>query len=415
MTPREQTQQPGIPRAFWLWIGAYFASSLGDAVFYFAMGWLATAHGPALAGLVMGTSIAVRTVLLLIGGAIADRASPRTVLLVGDITMLSVVVTFATLASMGSNSLLLMFATMALVGVADAFYRPISGSMARRLVPADAVPRATNIAQTGNQAVAAGGGVLGGFLIHQFGPTSALWFNAASFVLVLLVALFVIRPAPLPAKEYRTVISWEISRGISYVKRHPVLRPGLFIAAATAAITAPMPTLFIPLLARAKGWEADQAGLVVAAQAVGTIVTCLIIAKAGPHKRPGAVACAAPIAMAAGVWFEAQAEILLEAVIAATLMGAGLGLIISHLGPLLILSSPMKYLSRVQSLLIFAQSLAVAVSIPLMGFVVQRLGIEALATICCAGLVILSLWAWRTPMRYARRRKDDRVKDKVSA
>ncbi|MEJ5946923.1 hypothetical protein WDZ17_16635, partial [Pseudokineococcus basanitobsidens] len=60
------------------WIAGLFLSLLGDQVFFIALAWTATqVASPAVAGLVVAAGAVPRAVLMLGGGALADRAGPR--------------------------------------------------------------------------------------------------------------------------------------------------------------------------------------------------------------------------------------------------------------------------------------------------------------------------------------------------
>lgn len=54
--------------------GAVTVSQAGDGAPYFALGWAASGYGGAATGLVVAAITVPRTVLMLLGGAVADRA-----------------------------------------------------------------------------------------------------------------------------------------------------------------------------------------------------------------------------------------------------------------------------------------------------------------------------------------------------
>ncbi|MFD0348301.1 MFS transporter [Kitasatospora aburaviensis] len=85
-------------------------------------------------------------------------------------------------------------AAAAVIGTVDAFYLPASGSMPRRLVGAERLPRALALRQAGGQVAALFGAPLGGVLVALGGLSGAALADAVSFGVVLLVLLRV-RPA----------------------------------------------------------------------------------------------------------------------------------------------------------------------------------------------------------------------------
>ncbi|MET7507654.1 hypothetical protein [Streptomyces albidoflavus] len=83
-------RRPGkepLPRPYLLWLAGILASLAGNAVFFFALGWAAGAHGGAVAGLVLSAVTLPRVLLLLVGGVVSDRFSARSVLIAGDAAM----------------------------------------------------------------------------------------------------------------------------------------------------------------------------------------------------------------------------------------------------------------------------------------------------------------------------------------
>jgi hypothetical protein len=68
-----------LPRGYRVWVGSATLSQVGDAIVYFALGWAASGYGGVVAGLVLAGITVPRTVLLLVGAAVADRIGPRAV------------------------------------------------------------------------------------------------------------------------------------------------------------------------------------------------------------------------------------------------------------------------------------------------------------------------------------------------
>ena len=73
-----------LPATYDVWLAGSLVSQLGDAALYFALGWAASAIGGSAAGLVLSAIVLSRTVLLLLGGVVGDRAGARRVMITGD-------------------------------------------------------------------------------------------------------------------------------------------------------------------------------------------------------------------------------------------------------------------------------------------------------------------------------------------
>ncbi|WP_018217080.1 MFS transporter [Salinispora vitiensis] len=392
-----------LPTSYLLWLVGILASLLGNSLFYFALGWQASAHGGAIAGLVLTAITLPRVLLLLIGGAVGDRVSARRVLIIGDAAMLVFSVALAAAAyHLGAPPWLLLTAGVA-VGVADAFYLPASGSMPRRLVNPDQLSRALALRQAGGQVVAVGGGPLGGVLVGLAGLAGAALVNAVTFAAVLML-LIAIRPrygAPPPPGGGGVVRDAFDSLRVGF--RDPLLRPGLTMTGAAAAFLLPVLSLLVPLLARAEDWDAAAAGLILGAQSIGMLVVTLAVARRGPLGRPGLLSAWGLLIASTGVLGLALSPTAAVAIGAAVVLGLGSGLFAAHIGPLILGTTPETHLSRIQALLTLVQSLASLVMLNVLGTVVEHRGAVVAVVICAVatgGVGLLALLS--APLRTTR-------------
>ncbi|WP_327177481.1 MFS transporter [Streptomyces sp. NBC_01335] len=352
--------RPPLPRSYLWWLGGILTSLVGNSVLYFALGWAAGAHGGGVAGLALSAITLPRVLFLLVGGAVGDRVSARRVLITGDAAMLAFTLVLAAVAfHLGTPPWLLM-ATGVAIGVVDAFYLPASGSMPRRLVDEEQLPRALSLRQVGGQVIAMGGGPLGGALVGLAGLAGAALVDAGTFALTLVV-LLAVRPrreAPVRAPEPSGNILKEAMDGIRVAFVHPILRPALCLTGFAAGFLLPVLSLLLPLLAREREWGASGAGLVIGAQGVGMVAITLAVVKRGPLGRPGLLSAGALVLAGTGVLVLALAPGAPVAVLAGLVIGAGNGLFSAHIGPLVLASAPESHLSRVQAVLVLVQSLA---------------------------------------------------------
>ncbi|MFI7011515.1 MFS transporter [Streptomyces sp. NPDC050145] len=383
----------GLPRAYLLWLGGILVSLLGNAVFSFALGWAAAAHGGTVAGLALSAITLPRVLLLLVGGAVGDRVSARRVLIAGDAAMLVGTLVLAAVAYRLGTPPWLLVATGVALGVVDAFYLPASGSMPRRLVADDAqLPRALSLRQAGGQLIAMGGGPLGGVLVGLAGLVGAALVNAVTFACALLV-LTVVRPRSpaTPGTAAPGGILRQAGEGVRVAFAHPVLRPGLCLTGAAAGFLLPVMALLVPLLVRERGWGAAAAGLVIGAQGVGMVASTLVVVKRGPLGPPGLLSAAALLPAAAGVLGLALAPGAPAAVGAGFAVGAGSGIFAAHIAPLVLATAPESHLSRVQAVLVLVQSLALLLMNAVLGAFAELAGAGLALTGCAALLACTAL------------------------
>ncbi|MFB7268587.1 MFS transporter, partial [Streptomyces nojiriensis] len=150
-TARPVSARPALPRAYLFWLVGTRASLLGDAVLHFALGWAASAHGGGTGALVLTAITVPRTLLLLVGGAVGDRFGARRVMITGDAVMLTATLVLALVGLRLGASPWLLVVVAVIIGTVDAFYLPATGSMPRRLVGKDQLPRALALQQAGGQ------------------------------------------------------------------------------------------------------------------------------------------------------------------------------------------------------------------------------------------------------------------------
>ncbi|WP_307819834.1 MFS transporter [Streptomyces sp. MC1] len=383
----EGTGRVRLPGSYLLWLVGVLASLGGNTMFYFALGWAASAHGGAVTGIVLSAVTLPRVLLLLIGGVVSDRVSTRRVLITGDAAMLAFSLLLALIAYRFGAAPAVLIAAGAVVGVANAFYLPASASMPRRLVAKEQLPRALSLRQVGGQVVNMAGGPLGGVLVGLAGLVGATMVNAATFAVVLVI-LIVTRPRfEEPAKKSGNNILRDARDGIRLGASDPILRPSLILTGAAAGFLLPVLPLLLPLLARGEHWGSGTAGLVVGAQGLGMITITLGVVRGGPLGRPGLMSACGLVVAGLGVLLLAVAPALWAALGASFVIGAGNGLFSAHIVPLVLMVTPDSHISRIQSLLTLVQSAAVLVMNYLIGNLAVLGGVTVAFVVCAVAVI----------------------------
>lgn len=381
------TRQP-LPRKFYAWVSGALASQLGDAALYFALGWAASAHGGAAAGLVLSAIGLARTLLLLIGGTVGDRLGAHRIMIIGDGIMLAVSATLTVVAWRWGMPLAALVAVGLIIGTVDAFYLPASGSMPRRLVSPAQLPRALALRQGGTQLVSIAGGPLGGLVVAAAGLAAAASLDAVTFAIVLAV-LIAIRPrrATLDSGP-RQHLAREALDGVRVAFSTSGLAPTLLLVAIAAGFILPVSSLLIPLLARAHAWPAHAAGLLVGAQGAGAVLITLVVARRGSHTRPGTTALLGLVITALGQIALAVAPTVPVASGAAVGMGIGTGLFISHLAPVVLSAAPPTHLARIQAMITLVQALALAATNNILGNIAHAFQPRGAIFVCAAVVTV---------------------------
>jgi MFS family permease len=390
--PAVEAAVPGStapPARYWGWLAAMGLSLLGTQVLAFGMTWAAASLSGVLAGLVLTAIVLPRVLLLLVGGAVADRAGPFRVLLVGDGVMVAVTLGLAlTLVSAGLSPALLVGAALA-IGVVDAFYLPASGTMPRRLAPGPPLARAMAARQLTGQLAAFAGAPLGGLLVALAGLAAAAFFDAATFALMFLV-LVLLRPRHAPESRPEPGPSlWRRSLdGIRLVATDRALRLSMLLVCAAGGLLLPVSSLLVPLLGRERGWSAGTAGLVVGAVAFGTASVALAVLARSTFSRPE-VAGPAGLLLAAGAVAGLALPLPAPAAVPLGLViGLGTGVFVAHVGPLILGRTPASHMSRVQAVLVLAQSVPLLATNPALGAAVDVVGAPTVLVVCGAALAV---------------------------
>ncbi|WP_327739819.1 MFS transporter [Streptomyces nojiriensis] len=384
--PVSARPRPALPRVYLVWLIGTRASLLGDAVLYFALGWAASAHGGGMGALVLTAVTLPRTLLLLLGGAVGDRFGARRVMITGDAVMLTATLVLALVGPRLGASPWLLVMVAVVIGTVDAFYLPATGSMPRRLVGKDQLPRALAMQQAGGQIASLLGAPVGAVLVAAAGLTGAAVADAGTFAIVLVV-LVCVRPAFDVERSPRGegLLAGAVG-GVRIAVGDPVLRPALLLTAAAAGLLLPVVSLLNPLLAREHGWGAGVAGLVAGGQSLGMIAVALVVARRGTMGRIGRGAALGLCVSAPGITAVALADTAAVAVAGGIVVGAGSGMFACHIGPLVLTNIPDTHLARMQALLVLVQSLALVVGNNALGALADAQGATLAAVVCAVGV-----------------------------
>ncbi|MFF3089481.1 MFS transporter [Streptomyces nojiriensis] len=384
--PVSARPRPALPRVYLVWLIGTRASLLGDAVLYFALGWAASAHGGGMGALVLTAVTLPRTLLLLLGGAVGDRFGARRVMITGDAVMLTATLVLALAGPRLGASPWLLVMVAVVIGTVDAFYLPATGSMPRRLVGKDQLPRALAMQHAGGQIASLLGAPVGAVLVAAAGLTGAAVADAGTFAIVLVV-LVCVRPAFDVERSPRGegLLAGAVG-GVRIAVGDPVLRPVLLLTAAAAGLLLPVVSLLNPLLAREHGWGAGVAGLVAGGQSLGMIAVALVVSRRGTMGRIGRGAALGLCVSAPGIAAVALADAAAVAVAGGILVGAGSGMFACHIGPLVLTHIPDTHLARMQALLVLVQSLALVVGNNALGALADAQGATLAAVVCAVGV-----------------------------
>jgi len=404
--PSASTKRPGLVRRingafragplavrdFRLLSFGLLASTVGDFCYAVALPWLVlSAHGgPVLLGTVLACYGVPRTVLIPVGGVLADRLSPRAVMLAADAVRCVLVALLAYFAAGGHDSLAFLGPVAALIGAGEGMFLPASAAIMPSLLPAESLQAGNGLSAAMIQIGSFAGPVLGGILVTTTKSSAAAFaVDAASFAIsAAALALMRRRPARAAAPEAAfsaesesagtpsartSAAATEETSIVRFFLHARVLQVIVLIAVLANFVIAGAFDVALPALAHAR-YAATGYGVLIASFGVGSLIGTLAAARLGSLRRPAMAACAAFLAGGVALSVLPFLGGLPGAAAAAAAFG-GLG----NFGNVIIITllqqwAPAHLLGRVMSVVMLASIGAFPASAALSGLLVHKLG-----------------------------------------
>jgi MFS transporter, ENTS family, enterobactin (siderophore) exporter len=256
---------------------------------------------------------------MLIGGALADAADRRRLVLVTEAAGGVIIAGLAVNAASGHPRLWLLFFLTAASGAAAGLGAPARSAAAATLVPADQLPAAVALNATVNQTAALAGPAAAGLVIARFGVTAAFATDAVSYLFCALVAA---RMRPLrPGGGGRRVGLGSFAESLGSLRRHR-LAAGLLLIDVNAMVFG-MPSALFPAIGTGTfHGGAAAVGLLYAAPAAGALVGALTSGWIGRVRRAGRALLASVAAWGLAICGFGVAPDLLAGVALLALAGA---------------------------------------------------------------------------------------------
>ena len=190
---------PLAVRSFRLLAAGQFASTIGDYCYAVALPWLVLSnHGTTvLLGTVLACYGVPRTIFIPVGGILADKLGPRSLMLFADVLRCVLVGVLTFLAARHTASLVTLGPTAALIGAGEGLFLPASFTIMPSLLDGDRLAAGNALSSTAVQVGSLIGPAIGGALVATTGAsTAAFGIDAASFaVSAVSLALIPRRPA----------------------------------------------------------------------------------------------------------------------------------------------------------------------------------------------------------------------------
>lgn len=224
-------------------------------------------HSTLLVGTLGLVELAALLVFAMLGGAMADAADRRTMVLLSEAGLLLGSLLMAGNSVLARPQLWLIFAVALLWGSLDAVQRPSLDAMLPRLVEREELAAAGALMSLRGTLGMVAGPALGGVLITLIGLPLTYMVDVATFV-VGLACLFLMKAVPPPVDAERPSLR-RVVEGLRYARSRPELI-GTYVVD-IVAMTFGMPMALFPAIAQGLGGP-GVLGLLYAAPAVGSFL-----------------------------------------------------------------------------------------------------------------------------------------------
>lgn len=272
-----------------VWVGQ-LVSTLGDGVHRIAVLWWAqqATGSNVIVVLVALASVLPSLAAAPLAGWMVDRFPRRRLMLAADAVRVFTSATLAVSLWAGWTSTALVLAVSAGAAVAAAVFDPALMASVSVLVPEESRAQANSMLGAGGALAGIGGPALGGLLIGTVGMNAAFWFDAASFLIsLLLVAATVI---PMPEREPASDDDGSFAAGWRLVKSNRSVRDLVVVAAGLNLCVAPLSVLIVALAAGPLQLGSSGFGLLEATIPIGLVLGFVAAPRVAGGRRAALVA-----------------------------------------------------------------------------------------------------------------------------
>jgi MFS family permease len=361
-------------------------SLLGDQFYFVALPWLVLQQtGSAVAiGTVLMAGAIPRAVLMLMGGALTDRISPRKIMISAAsgravcVTVIGLLVWFQQLQTWELYALAVAF------GIADAFAAPAAQAFLPFLLNREQLTAALSISQITAQLTTIVGPTPAGFVIKALGLAWAFFIDAVSFLFVIGALLQL--PDPPCAQAAKKAVWRSIMEGFGYVFKDVPLRSLMVLATGMNFCLAGPVTVGLAYVTNTKFGSAAALGIALTAVAVGSLGGALLAGILKIRKRGLLIlsvsvilaACLGSIGILSDLWMIAAVLLV---------MGAAAGLANVNISAWIMQRIEVTVRGRVSSVLMLASVGLTPVSLAVTGLLIAW-NVRAMFLLA-AGLMLL--------------------------
>ncbi|NUT43083.1 MAG: MFS transporter [Thermoactinospora sp.] len=368
-------------RGFRRLVAGQVLSTLGDMVFAVSLPFIVLRTGDAKDLAVLLTLLGVgRVAGAPLGGLLADRWSPRKVMLVADLGRAAVLVWLIT-----SGSLLAFGAGIVLLGLLEGLFLPAYWAIMPTLLDEEELAGGNAVSEALMVLAAMAGPLIGGIAMASMSTAAVLAVNAATFA-VSAATLLAVRPhRPAPVAAPAGTGFWAFARGSR------LLIAVLFMAAMSQLTSTAMMNVALPIYLDRHFDDGQRVyGLLLGAQGAGLLLGTLAAGLVWRLRRRGHLALG--LLVADGLVLTAFPRLpgLLAPLAAMVVLGLVAGVLSVVALTLVQRISPAEILGRVMAAFTAVTIAAFPVAAVVIGVIVTRQGPESAFVVGGIGVLAVS-------------------------
>ena len=206
-------------RTFFLFFMGNIISLIGFGFNLIAMSWLVLeeTNSEFALGKIMAVATMPGLILALVAGVIIDKVNRKWLLVNLDIFRLIVVSTFIYMLNTTGFNLMALYPVAMLMGLGNSLFWPTAQAFVQELVDENDYFSANALLSASYQVGSLFGAGVGGFVVHLYGPVTALYYNALAYLVsgvLIAMAPFTKKASENPSEK----IFNAVSKGFIFLK-----------------------------------------------------------------------------------------------------------------------------------------------------------------------------------------------------
>ncbi|MET8169370.1 MFS transporter [Streptomyces sp. NPDC005329] len=257
-----------------LYLSGVIVSGFGDSAMSLAAGiWVKTLTGSNSLAALVGLCLWLPTFAGPVIGTVADRVRRRPLLVATNLGLAAVMT--APLALRSRGGIWLLFVVLTLVGVGGVLTGAAETALVAAAVPGELRGDFNGLVRTAIESMKLLAPLAGAGLFTAFGGPTVALLDAVTFALAAAAFRMIRVREPRPRPRARRAWTAQTTEGLSYLWRHPVLRPLVLAGAAAMVLASLSSTATYAMLDAGLHRSPAFAGVLTPVQGLGSVVSGL--------------------------------------------------------------------------------------------------------------------------------------------